>query len=186
MGIKENVRRGDVFYIYASEKFPVIGSEYHGGRPAVVVSNDIINPHSPVIEVCYLTLKKKKEYCTHVHILSGKCNSSIVLCEHITTVSKERIGDYITHFDEDTMSQIDEALLFSLSLTSKGKFFSSDKELHDLQNENNFLRQEVFDLQNKIEELNTELTSKGTCESSSSDSIYKDLYYDLLNRVIRK
>lgn len=185
MDIKENVRRGDVFYIYASEKFPVIGSEYHGGRPAVVVSNDIINPHSPVIEVCYLTLKKKRDYCTHVHIPSGKCNSSTVLCEHITTVAKERVGDYITHFDEDIMSQIDKALLFSLSLPSDDKS-TSDKEVQDLQNENNCLRQEVFNLQNKIEALNNELTSREANGFSSSDSIYKELYYELLDRVTRK
>ena len=194
MNTEREIKRGDVFYIYPSEKFPAIGSEYVAGRPGVIVSTHSINRTSPVVEVCYLTLKKKKVgYHTHVHIPSGKCNNSTVLCEHITTVSKDRLGDFITHLPQDIMTQIDVALLFSLDLP-----FSSDsgesilpieetsrttEEALDMINENESLRHKVSELQNQNDALKHELSSK---TSSGVDSIYKELYYDLLDRVTRK
>ena len=53
--------RGDIVYVGKSPA-EEIGSEIHASRPAVVVSNDILNISSPVISVVYLifyiTMKK--------------------------------------------------------------------------------------------------------------------------------
>jgi mRNA interferase MazF len=49
------LRRGDVVRVQLS---PVIGSEQAGARPALVISPDVINEHSPVILIAPLTSKK--------------------------------------------------------------------------------------------------------------------------------
>ena len=42
-----NITRGDIYYVDAIDS---VGSEQRGGRPAIVVSNDKCNQHSPVVE----------------------------------------------------------------------------------------------------------------------------------------
>ena len=49
------IKRGDIVRIRLD---PVEGSEQAGERPAVVISLDIINQHSPVIIVAAITSKK--------------------------------------------------------------------------------------------------------------------------------
>ena len=49
------IKRGDIVRIRLD---PVEGSEQAGERPAVVISPDIINQHSPVIIVAAITSKK--------------------------------------------------------------------------------------------------------------------------------
>ena len=58
------------------------GSEQGGGRPAVVVSNDMCNRYSPVITVVFLTTREKKDLPTHVQIKSSRYDST-ALCEQV-------------------------------------------------------------------------------------------------------
>ena len=86
----QQIRRGDIFYVgggYAT------GSEQHAGRPAIVVSNDKNNEHSSTVEMVYLTTRPKRDMPTHVQI-SSLSRASIAICEQITTVAIERIGNY--------------------------------------------------------------------------------------------
>ena len=57
------VHRGEIYHIHEIE---VTGHEQHSDRPAIVVSNDVGNEHSPVVEVVYLTTQKKNMLPTHV------------------------------------------------------------------------------------------------------------------------
>lgn len=106
------ITRGDIFYI---NKFPTYGSEQHPGRPAVIVSNDSCNAHSPVVEVVYLTCQKKKPLPTHVPITSTGVDST-ALCEQISPVDIDRVGDLIGHLTDDEMRAVDQALMISLGL----------------------------------------------------------------------
>ena len=110
----KEIHRGDVFYV--SPLNPV-GSEYKKSRPAVVVSNDRNNLNSPVVEICYFTLRNKSESPTHVYIKEGACYNSTVICEQITTISIERMGDFMCHLSDSDMEKIDSALLSSLGIT---------------------------------------------------------------------
>lgn len=114
MGYK--IRRGDVFYIESS--FSTVGSEQRAGRPAVVVSNDTNNEFSPTVEVVYLTTQPKHELPTHVEIYSLK-RESIALCEQITSVAVERIGDYCGAVSNAEMSAIETAMLVSLGIETE-------------------------------------------------------------------
>lgn len=105
--------RGDIFYIQKTAS--VCGSEQIAGRPGIIVSNDIGNKTSETIEVVYLTTRHKAALPTHVAI-SSSARESTALCEQITTVSVERVGDYCGHITDEEMEAIDEALMISLGI----------------------------------------------------------------------
>lgn len=109
-----NIRRGDIFYISKND-YNSTGSEQEAGRPAIVVSNDMANASSSVIEVVYLTTAPKHDLPTHVTIRSSN-KVSIALCEQPTPVSTERVGSYVASCTDDEMSRIDKALAISLAL----------------------------------------------------------------------
>lgn len=108
----DKVSRGEIYYVYSAA---VTGNEQNGGRPAVIVSNDIGNVHSPIVEVVYLTTKEKKPLPTHVWIASSP-KPSIVLCEQIETVHKGRIGNYIGQLFDAEIKALDKALAVSLGI----------------------------------------------------------------------
>lgn len=127
MGTLE-IRRGDIFYI---EKHGwQCGSEQFSGRPGVVVSNDVNNRRSSTVEVVYCTTKPKEDMPTHVQILSTR-SPSTVLCEQITTVSIERLGDYIGRCNEQEMLEIDLALAESIGICPAHSHFEPKREPKD-------------------------------------------------------
>lgn len=108
--------RGQVYYI-DSEGGGYTGCEQGGERPAVIVSNDVGNGYSSIVEVVFLSTKKKKPLPTHVEINSAK-RPSIALCEQIQTVSQERIGSYISEVTQSELQRIEKALLISLDIST--------------------------------------------------------------------
>ena len=104
--------KGEIYYIHPGE---AVGCEQSGGRPGIIVSNDMGNEFSKVVEVVYLTTRNKKPLPTHVEINSAKCKS-IALCEQIETVSKDRIGNYINSVTMNEMKKLNEAMMVSLGI----------------------------------------------------------------------
>lgn len=105
--------RGDIFFITEGT---YTGSEQSGGRPGVIVSNDLGNKHSPNVEVVFLTSREKKPMPTHVEVLCKV--PSTALCENIQTVSKERLDTFIKSCTTKELKNIDNALLVSLGINS--------------------------------------------------------------------
>lgn len=105
-------KKGDIYFI---KKTSTTGCEQRGGRPAIIVSNDIGNYYSQTVEVVYLTTQRKKLLPTHVVICSSPIKS-IALCEQICTVDKSRIGDYKGHLTEQECESINAALKISLNI----------------------------------------------------------------------
>lgn len=111
--MERQIRKGDIFYIYNADK---IGSEIAGCRPAIVVSNDMCNRFSSVLEVVYLTTRERKRRLpTHVYIESAPRRST-ALCEQITSVSISRFGNYVGKISKREMFKIDFAMLVSLGM----------------------------------------------------------------------
>lgn len=106
--------KGEIYYIYPRD---TVGNEQMGGRPGIIVSNDMANEFSNIVEVVFLTTKEKKPLPTHVEINSSKVRST-ALCEQIETVSKERIGNYINSVTQNELKEIEKALLVSLGINS--------------------------------------------------------------------
>lgn len=108
-----HIERGDIFYI---DKFGYqSGSEQRSGRPGIIISCNENNNNSKAVEIVYTTTKQKTELPTHV-LVSSTPYVSTALCEQITTVDKERLGNYIGACSEEEMAQIDEAIMISLGL----------------------------------------------------------------------
>ena len=149
---QKEIHRGDVFYV--SPLNPV-GSEYKKSRPAVVVSNDRNNLNSPVVEICYFTLRNKSESPTHVYIKEGACYNSTVICEQITTISIERMGDFMCHLSDSDMERIDSALLSSLGISPS----SADPYMAPSHpSSSSFSSSETMRYEEEIEHLKCEVT----------------------------
>ena len=107
------IRRGDIFFIQKGN-VNATGSEQYPDRPAIIVSNDKCNEHSPCVEIVYMTTQEKKPMPTHVEVM---CHvPSIALCEGVQTVSKDRVGDYIRSCTDEEMEAINDALAVSLGI----------------------------------------------------------------------
>lgn len=111
-----NITRGDIYYVDAIDS---VGSEQRGGRPAIVVSNDKCNQHSPVVEVVYLTTSPKTPLPTHVTVRSAP-RVPTALCEQVHSVDTKRFGSYCGCCTQQELSAVDMALLISLGLDLMG------------------------------------------------------------------
>ena len=111
--------RGEMYYISNDSKYS--GNVQGGTRPAIIISNDIGNKSSPVLEIVYLTTKKKNPLPTHVKIRSS-IYPSTALCEQIFTVNKKNVKDYIGRCSVSEMKQLDAALAISIGIMRGGKW----------------------------------------------------------------
>ena len=109
------VKRGDVFYASLS---PVVGSEQGGMRPVLVIQNDKGNKYSNTIIVAPISKKMSKPPIpTHVIFSNDALDYvSMILCEQLRTIDKQRLGQWICTLAEDTMMKVDQAIKVSLNL----------------------------------------------------------------------
>lgn len=63
-----SIRRGEIFLVNFG---PTIGSEAKKTRPAVVVSNDINNAHSPIVSISPITSNVTRVYSFEVEVPAG-------------------------------------------------------------------------------------------------------------------
>ena len=104
--------RGDIVYI--QQRAGAKGCEQRGNRPAVIVSNDMNNKHSNVVEIVYLTTAHKNNLPTHATVMCEKLSTA--LCESVYSVAKERIIEYLGSCTNREMNDIDKCLKISLGL----------------------------------------------------------------------
>lgn len=109
------VKRGDVYYANLS---PVVGSEQGGVRPVVVVQNDKGNKYSKTIIIAPISKKMSKPPIpTHVIFSDASLTYvSMILCEQLRTIDKQRLGQWICTLDKETVDKIDQAIKVSLNL----------------------------------------------------------------------
>ena len=111
--------RGGVFWLndYNNPK----GSEQSGSRPALIVSNDRNNTYSPVVTIVPITSKVKTTLPTHVTIaaIDGSAEPNIILCEQITTVSKNRLSTFKGILSSDVLTKVEKALAIQLDISTK-------------------------------------------------------------------
>lgn len=195
------IRRGEIFYI--ARGGASCGSEQYADRPAVVVSNDENNKHSGIIEVAYLTTQPKTELPTHVTIRStGRV--STVLCEQVTSVSVERVNNYIGQVSEQEMKNIDIALMISLQLDGDSKSHKQYNEtIKKQQEEIDGLKKEIEQVQQECDDRIAEIEQEaavyveenrkvaGSRESEDIIKVkterdtYKQMYESLLEKIMR-
>lgn len=118
MPMKNEDRTPKIGEVYMM-RFDGTGSEQSGWRPALVFQNNIGNAYSPNVILLPLTSKlKKSNQPTHVVVPAegtGLARDSMVLCENPVSVSKDKLGRYLTTLPDEYMSKIAEAHILATS-----------------------------------------------------------------------
>ena len=111
------IKRGNLFY---AELKCGIGSEQHGYRPVLIISNDIGNRHSDTVIVAMITSKTERKYVmpTHCRIQAqqGLARISYIMLEQLQTIDKARLKVYIGMLNDKTMRKVNRALAISVGL----------------------------------------------------------------------
>lgn len=105
-----SISRGDIFLVNFD---PTIGAEAKKTRPAVVVSNDINNAHSPIVSIAPITSNITKIYSFEVEIprtVGGLKSRSKVMVNQTRAVDKIRLIKKLSHLPEQITADINEAL----------------------------------------------------------------------------
>lgn len=88
-------KRGDIYFVDFGQN--IDSNKQCGIRPAVIVSNNRANEHSPVITVVPLTSRvyKKRSLPTHVFIPKscGLDRNSLALAEQVEAIDKKNLRE---------------------------------------------------------------------------------------------
>ena len=116
----KKIKRGDIFLADMNSS---IGSEQKGIRPVLIIQNNKGNKYSPTTIVACLSSKiYTKAQLPTPHILPdniGLKYKSMVLCEQIKVIDKDRLIKKITTIDKVNMRAINQKINISLNLKSK-------------------------------------------------------------------
>jgi mRNA interferase MazF len=113
----EELRRGQVWY---ADLDPVRGHEQAGDRPCVIVSFDPYDrdPRGSLVVILPIT-RTRRGAPLHVPLDppdGGLTALSVVLCDHIRSISKERVRQFSGILSEETMAIVDDRLRILLQL----------------------------------------------------------------------
>ncbi len=116
-GVARNFMRGEVYYVLR-EGFEGYEEEINsGGRPAIIVSNDMLNEFNHTVSVLYLTSNPFNEKApTTIPIRSvanNKRGLSFALCDQISTVHKLRIGKRCGELSEYELKNVEKGIMLA-------------------------------------------------------------------------
>lgn len=110
--------RGDIVKVRLD---PTEGLEQGGERPALVISPDVINEHSPVVLIASITSKKTDRVYPFETLIEppegGLTERSKVLLMQMRSVDKRRLTGYYGKVTEETMRRVEQALKIATGLT---------------------------------------------------------------------
>jgi mRNA interferase MazF len=111
------INRGDVVLCDLN---PVMGTEQAGIRPVVILQIDRANNFSPHTIIAPFTTKiRRAQLPSHVFVpadVGGLTLDSVVLCEQIRVIDKQRVIKILGHLDDTYMEKIARALSIILGL----------------------------------------------------------------------
>ena len=111
------ILRGDVVLVDLN---PVVGSEQAGIRPALVVQTDRANATSPNTIIAPFTSKIRSTlFPSHVFVAAGEGGlrlDSVLLCEQIRVIDKQRIQTVWGHLSDERMGEVAVALRAALDI----------------------------------------------------------------------
>ncbi|MBQ4152807.1 MAG: type II toxin-antitoxin system PemK/MazF family toxin [Oscillospiraceae bacterium] len=106
-----DIKRGDVYYADLS---PVMGEEEGGIRPVLVISND--NSKGTII-IAAITSKPIIDECPAVvPFNNGGLFPNTILLNHLRTIDKRRLKEFVSSLNPEQMQEINKALCISLGL----------------------------------------------------------------------
>ncbi|MFH1351721.1 MAG: type II toxin-antitoxin system PemK/MazF family toxin [Pseudomonadota bacterium] len=105
-----SIKRGDVFLVNFD---PTVGAEAKKTRPAVVVSNDINNAHSPIVSISPITSNVARVYSFEVEIpahIGGLKKLSKIMVNQTRAVDRARLMKRLGHLPAEIMKAVDQSL----------------------------------------------------------------------------
>ena len=111
-----SIKRGDVFLVNFDQ---TVGTEVRKTRPAVVVSNDINNLHSPIISIAPITSNVTRIYSFEVEIPAGTAGlrtRSKVMVNQTRAVDNVRLLKKTGRLSNDIIPRLDSALRLHYAL----------------------------------------------------------------------
>ncbi|WP_346938098.1 type II toxin-antitoxin system PemK/MazF family toxin [uncultured Clostridium sp.] len=111
--------RGDIHYVNLGEA--KVQGEQSGIRPCIIIQNDVGNKFSPTVIISVLSSQIHKcKLPTHVLVTREECKGlkydSFIATEQIKTISKDKLGDYIGHIENE---RLDKAIRISLGVNEE-------------------------------------------------------------------
>lgn len=158
-------KKGDIFYIESIRQDET-------GRPAIIVSNNKVND-GQWVQVVYLTTRPKTDLSTHIDIGSTK-QTSVALCERISTVDARRIGEFIGTCTDYEMQLIDIALSISLDLD-----FQTEENTEKCNKKSESVAETSERVQKDVK------TNDDVIKLTVERDTYKQLYENLLERMMK-
>ena len=173
------ILRGDIYFVKKK-------TNEKAEAPAVVVSSNIANSKNKSVIVVWLSRFPESDAPTHVPVI---CQTlSTAMCENVSAVFKDRIGNLIRSCTDAEMRQIDDALSIALDLGLYDASMISGTDKDDLIDS---LTKDLAESNAIIDELTKELQRAST-PVPEADSIkiiaerdlYKNLYEQLLQKML--
>jgi len=114
-----SIKRGEIFLVNFD---PTLGAEIRKTRPALVVSNNINNKHSPIISIAPITSNVARVYSFEVEIpknTGGLDKHSKIMVNQTRAVDKIRLIKRLGCLPAELMAKVDNALMlhYGLDLT---------------------------------------------------------------------
>lgn len=178
------IRRGDIYFLDIPH---YTGSEMGKNRPAIVVSCDALNRSSPCVTVvCCSGSNQHVDLPGHVEVTSTP-RPSLALCEHIYTVDKSRLGDYLGALSPQELAGVDRGIalglfgeLEGLQVPQKTIGMEADgPELTCAARQGQLFREQADELRRKISGFGADA---GRVEAQRD--LLRELYDGLLDRVL--
>ena len=111
-----SIKRGNVFLVNFD---PTVGAEARKTRPAVVVSNDINNAHSPIVSIAPITSNVTRVYSFEVEVpakTGGLQTRSKVMVNQTRAVDKARLLKKLGDLPTEIMKDVGQALILHYGL----------------------------------------------------------------------
>jgi mRNA interferase MazF len=113
-----DLKRGEVVRVRLD---PIVGWELAGERPALVISPDVINDHSPVVLIAAITSQKTERVYPFEALVEppegGLTLRSKILLMQLRAVDKQRLVGRYGRVGDETMRRVEEALKVATGLT---------------------------------------------------------------------
>lgn len=173
------IKRGSMFWVDFG-KAEEGSSKQAGIRPALVISNNITNKNSTVIEVVPIStrINKNNNFGTHVLLEGfGLKKTSIALCEQQFPVDKKDLKTYIGRVDNNSMDKVDIALKKHLGLNEK----HINTELENMIKELKYYIRSLEEFGNFDKTLKTQIEAKIRLDALKIKNKYKNV--DIYNIV---
>lgn len=112
-----SIKRGDIFQVNFD---PTMGAEVQKIRPALVVSNDINNLHSPIISIAPISSSISRIFSFEVEIPAGSGGLKVrskIMVNQTRAVDKIRLFKKLGHLPTDVLVKVDRALKLHYDLS---------------------------------------------------------------------